>query len=156
MTLQDSCICFALFLGRATKVHGPCGITCAVTILASRIVQVWCFLVYEEVIALEGGIMWEGGIGPSRRNILIGKTHVVLRLASEFRESPRGLPLGNLETLGHLLLEPGEELHITSAVADISTFEPLNLDFVLDALHLFNDRRRDGVSVVRQHERNSV
>lgn len=93
--------------------------------------------------------MWEGGVGPSRRNVLIGKTHIVLGLASKLCESPCGLPLGNLETLGHLLLEPGEELHVTSAVTYIGTLEPLNLDFVLDALHLFNDRRRDGVSVVR-------
>lgn len=100
--------------------------------------------------------MWEGGIGPRRRNVLIGKSHIVLRLASELRESPRGLPLGYLETLGHLLVEPGEELHVASAVAYICTFESLDLNFVLDALHFFNDRSSDGISVVRQHQRNSI
>jgi hypothetical protein len=128
---------------------GPCRIACAITILPSRVVEIRGFPVYDRTGALEGVIVRESSIGPRCRYILISKSHIVLRLTPELCQSPGCLPLSDLEALGHLLIEPGEELHVTSTVTEVGAFKSLDLDFVLNALHLLNDRRSDRITVVR-------
>jgi hypothetical protein len=128
--------------------HSPGGITCTITILASRVVEIRGFLANNVTIALEGAIMRKSSIRSRSGDTLIGKSHIVLRLSPELRQSPGGFPLADLETLGHLLIEPSKELHVTGTITPVCTLESLDLDFILDALHLLNDRRSEGIAVV--------
>src|SRR5713101_5667758 len=115
MTLQHPCVCLALLWSWTTKVYGSCCIACAITILSSRVVKIRRFLVNDIAAVLERLIMWDGSIGPRSGDVFIGKSHIVLRLSPELGQSPGGFPLGDLETLGHLLIKPSKELDVTGA-----------------------------------------
>ena len=156
MTLQDPCKRLALFHGWATKVYSPCRIACAITILSPGVIKIRGFLVYDKTAVLEGVIMWEGGIRPSGGDVFIGKSHVILRLSPELRQSPGGFPLRDLETFGHLLIKPSEELDVTGTVTQVRALESLDFNFIFDALHLLNDRGSKRVTIVRQHKRYGV
>jgi hypothetical protein len=148
MTLQDSCVYLTLFLSWATVVHSSSSIACTITILASGVVDIWGILANDVAVALERVIMREGGIGSTSGDGLISKSHIALRLSPELRLSPSGFPLSNLDTLGHLLIHPSEELHVTGTITSVCIPESPDLDFVLNAPHLFNDGRSEGIAVV--------
>ena len=139
MTLQHPCVCLALLRSWMTKVYGSCCIACAITILSSRVVKVWRFLVYDRAAVLEGVIMWDGSFGPHSGDVFIDRSHIVLRLSPELGQSPGGFPLGDLETLGHLLVKPSKESDVTGAVTQVCALESLNFNFVFDAFHLLDD-----------------
>jgi len=92
--------------------------------------------------------MRDGSIRSASGDAFISESHIVLRLSPELRLSPSGFPLGDLETLGHLLIHPSEELHITGTITSVCTLESLDLDFILKTLHLLDDRRREGIAIV--------
>jgi hypothetical protein len=117
--------------------------------LASGVVEIWCFLANDVAVALERMIMRKSTIWSRSGDGLVSKSHIVLRLSPELRQSPGGFPFGDLETLGHLLIEPSKELHVTGTITSVCTLESLDLNFVLNALHLLNDRRSQRISVVR-------
>lgn len=156
MTLQDPRERLALFHGWATKVHSPCRIACAITILSPGVIKIRGFLVYDITVILEGVIMWEGGIRSRGGDVFIGKAHVILRLSPELCQPPGGFPLRDLETLGHLLLDPSKELDITGTVTQVCALESLDFNFIFDALHLLNDRGSKRVTIVSQHKRYGV
>jgi hypothetical protein len=128
--------------------HSPGGIACTITILTSGVVEIRGFLADDVTVTLERVVMRKSSIRSSCRDALIGKSHKVLRLSPELRQSPGSFPLSDVETLGYLLIEPSKELHVTGAITSVRTLEPLDLDFVLNALHLLDDRRSEGITVV--------
>jgi hypothetical protein len=93
-------------------------------------------------------IMREGSIGSSGGDGLISESHIILRFSPKLCQSPGGFQFTDLEALGHLLIHPSEELHVTGTITSVCTLESLDLDFGLSVLHLFNDRRSEGIAVV--------
>jgi len=73
-------------------------------------------LVYEITAILKGVIMWEGNMRPQGGDVFIGKTHVILCLTPELCQPPGSFPLRDLETFGHLLIKPSEELDVMGTI----------------------------------------
>jgi len=104
-------------------------------------------LVYEITAVLEGVIM-EGNMRPRGGDVFIGKTHVILRLTPKLCQPPGGFPLCDLETFGHLLIKPSEELDVMGTITQVHMLESLDFNFVFDALHLLNDQGSKRVMIV--------
>ena len=96
------------------------------------------------------------GIGASRGDVLVRKIHVVLVLTAVFGQALRGLILGDVIALLDLLFDPGEPPDVRRTVSEVGEAEAVDLDVVLNRLHLLDVRRQNGVPTAGHHKTDGV
>ena len=178
VSLQNACERLALLGARVTKVHSACRIACPIAVLPTGIDQVGRIATDWRRAKSRRRIMWQGcnddqssfpkndnnkrhktqltSIRPTGTNGLIGKAHIEWHLLPVIIELFTRLPLGDLESIAVLVVEPGKPATHRHAVLDVRIAESLDLGLVLDRLLLLNKAGEDNVARGADDERDGV